>query len=363
MIKNNSVKYYPLLDGIRGFAIIIVMLYHCGIGYCKGGCIGVDIFFVLSGFLITSILVAEKDRNGSINFKNFYMRRILRLFPALCLILLFYILLDFILYRPFEHIREGIAALFYCLNWCLAFNHNLFVDKQHIDAGHLWSLSIEEQYYFFWPILLGIILNLKKGKNIALVISFILLCFSVGLRNYLVMEHASIPRLYFGSDTRFDNLILGSLAAIYCSTYYTHSGNNLKWFPYLGWIGILILIVIGNEEAGSSLYTYGFTLIGILSLTIIIPAVYQQEKSLSNTFLDIPLLKWTGTLSYSLYLWHYPIIKILRISHIDFLWGWRFYIAAIVLSFVAASFSYYAVEKPFLSIKNKRIYNPKQVTN
>lgn len=345
-------NYYPRLDGLRGVAILLVLLYHCGFLQFKGGFIGVDIFFTLSGFLITSMLLAEYEKNGSIKLKKFYMRRFIRLFPALCFILLFYEVLDIVFYKPFRHIIEIVAALTYCLNLFLAFSHDLLIDKIHIDAGHLWSLSIEEQYYFVWPLLLLLLLNATQRRSSLLFVISIPLCLSVFARCYLVMHHAGLFRVFFGSDTRIDNLMLGSLAAIFCQLFQTPEDSLLEWCAYVGWFGLFLIVLTGREEQPEIL-SLGFTLVGVCTLAILMPAVYLRKNILANSLLDLSFLKWTGKLSYSLYLWHYPIIKLIRKEHIGFLWGWRFYAAGIGLSYATAALSYYAVEMPFLSLKKR----------
>ncbi|GFE62866.1 acyltransferase [Geobacter sp. AOG2] len=345
-------NYCPRLDGLRGVAILLVLFYHCGFLQFKGGFIGVDVFFALSGFLITSMLLAENENYGSIKLKKFYMRRIIRLFPALCFVLLFYVILDFVFQKPFQHISELLAALTYCLNLFLAFNHNLFIDKLHINAGHLWSLSIEEQYYLFWPLLLLLLLNTVKRRSFVLIAVLLLLGLSIGSRCYLVMHQAGVFRVYFGSDTRIDNLLLGSLAAVFCKLFQTPGDGFLKWSAYFGWLGLFFIVFFGREEQPGML-SLGFTLVGVCTLAILMPAVYLQRNTLSNAVLDQSFLKWTGKLSYSLYLWHYPIIKLIGKVHMGFIWGWRVYAADIGLSFATAALSYYAVEMPFLSLKKR----------
>lgn len=346
-------SYLPRLDGLRGVAIILVLLFHCSLAHCDGGFVGVDVFFVVSGFLITSLLLNERDKSGTISLRNFYMRRLLRLFPALCFIVCFYMSIYLITGKPSQHIREMVAALTYCFNWDLAFHYSAIIDKVHIDAGHLWSLSIEEQYYLLWPVILSLALKNKKGKQLAMAVTLLGFCFSVGIRNYFFVENAGFPRMYFGSDTRFDNLLLGSLTAVVSSLYGAPSGSWLKWSPYLGWLGILVFLLVGKMEPVTGMYSYGFTTVGICSVAILLPALYRNEASWANRFLDIPFLTWTGKLSYSLYLWHYPILQILYRLHIPHVWGWRFFLVGSVLSYAAASFSYYVVEMPFLSLKKK----------
>jgi peptidoglycan/LPS O-acetylase OafA/YrhL len=207
--KSFNLRYVPELDGIRGFAILAVIMYHAHVPFFRGGFIGVDIFFVLSGFLITSLLVREFNSRQHIDLKNFYVRRILRLVPALVVFLASFASISMLMLdadKARSNIIDTLIALFYVTNWSWAF---------HIHPpeflAHTWSLAIEEQFYFIWPVLLITLLRLARS-HMNVIFSVILLLLSSWLtRIFLAVGGASLDRLYNGLDTRGDELLVGCL--------------------------------------------------------------------------------------------------------------------------------------------------------
>lgn len=338
-------KYNSCIDGLRGVAILLVLLVHARVPYCDGGFIGVDVFFVISGFLITSLLLAEHSKNGFINLPRFYIRRVLRLFPALFFLLLLYGAASCFSVNPYRHFREIGAVMLYFSNWVQAFR--LF---NIVEIGHLWSLSVEEQFYFVWPIMLYFSLRLQNGVKLAAAIACSGVLASIGTRVFLAVKGADTFRLYFGSDTRLDNIFLGALAAVLISTYGNPPKALLKWLPTFGWPAVGIFLVTGFSYPLSGMYTYGLTTVGMAALAILLPAAYGSTSWWSNALLHNKFLVWTGKLSYSLYLWHFvvmePVNKIAKLST-----GPKAAIG-IVTSYAVASFSYYFIEKRFLAMKD-----------
>ena len=206
-------RYLPQLDGLRGLAIIAVMLFHAGISTFGGGFIGVDLFFVLSGFLITALLVHEHQMHGSVSLRNFYMRRVLRLLPALLILVLVFCVLSFLSLDSADARSNYVGALivlFYLSNWARALSLH-----PPYPLDHTWSLSIEEQFYVLWPVILILMLTtLKKPKHVlALTVSFALASWL--LRVYLMMSGSSVERIYYGSDTRADSLMVGCALGVF----------------------------------------------------------------------------------------------------------------------------------------------------
>src|ERR1700730_15385771 len=198
-------RYLPALDGLRAIAVMLVFLFHTG--HAAGGWVGVDIFFVLSGYLITSILLTEHERTGVINLLRFYGRRACRLLPALIIVIGVAVVIAFCLQNKVRDIEiDAVAALFYVLDYRYA----LMVNLTHAtDLAHLWSLSIEEQFYFLWP--LTLIILLETGTRRMAFRMTLILILVVAARRVFIFANRADPsfRIYFAFDTRVDELLIG----------------------------------------------------------------------------------------------------------------------------------------------------------
>ena len=349
-MNNRGKKYIPELDGLRGIAIIMVLLHHGGMS--RGGFIGVDIFFVLSGFLITSLLLKEYSEYQRISFKKFYIRRILRLYPLLLLVLSVYLLINFIFQDRSVFIREfidSIISLCYLTNWSWAFQmHNPDILR------HTWSLSIEEQYYLIWPLLMLILLKYVKKKKWIVSIVFTLALFSWLTRVILLYNGASIFRVYNGLDTRADALMVGSLLAIIENLSFMK--NKVKAFVsklslILCPFSFLVFLFINRyiDYTEPIVYLAVLTIVN-LSTAIIILNIIHNPQNFINKILALYPLRQIGVISYGIYLIHYPVMR--------FMWSHGFHhllvtvigsSAALILAL--ASYSFY--EKPFLKMKNR----------
>lgn len=340
-----SARYVPALDGLRGFAIIIVMIYHALWTPITGGFLGVDLFFVLSGYLITSGLISEYRQHNKINFKNFYMRRVLRLLPALVVLLLSTLL--YIWFTTPEQfvatLKEAGVAFFYMSNWARAY---------HLYPlawfGHTWSLSIEEQFYFLWPILfLGMMNWLKKESKV--LGAFILILLSLFLeRIYLTYTYFNIHRLYNAFDTRAEALLLGCFLAYFLShrTIGSKGKKILATFSFLS-LMILFLLFFSLHWKEKGTYLYGLSLAGLCSSILIMELIMGEGKFLSYIF-HWKIVRYLGKISYGLYLWHFVIYHALK--------RWDFTNQEILfyggsLSIIISSLSYNLIERPILSFK------------
>lgn len=338
-------KYFPALDGLRGLAVLVVLVAHATPLYVSGAA-GVDVFFVLSGFLITGILADERARSGGIKLVNFFARRFLRLMPALWLCVLAVAAGDWVLGR-FDTDRqiEVFWALTYCMNWVLAF-----------DAGdpwvmaHTWSLAIEEQFYLIWPFALLVMykLRLRDGGRAALLVGLAVAC--IVYRNAMGF---SAHRIYFGLDTHCDGLLLGSAVA------YLHRAGLLEarrvtsfirfgTLPALGMLLVMPRFMAWTEPMTAMVY---FTLVNIFACLLIAAVVTGQGKTLDRV-LNLGPLKYLGKISYGLYLYHQPILIALR--GFGPLEAW--YICAplgLTASLIFSHLSYQYFEKPLLRYKDR----------
>jgi peptidoglycan/LPS O-acetylase OafA/YrhL len=224
-------EHLESLDGVRGVSILLVLLSHTSIpGLEAAGGIGVDIFFVLSGFLITTILVREYDGRGSVSLTEFYKRRSLRLFPALLLMCLLFVAYSAVFSSDIsKRLREVMEGLLYVTNWSTAFD----LGHSHY-LGHTWSLGIEEQFYLLWPVVLVGVLQLRRGHVIAFWVALMLAVAAATWRTGLAIDGARTWRLYSGFDTRCDAVLIG------CALTFIAPRLALLW-P-LGAFGILVII-------------------------------------------------------------------------------------------------------------------------
>lgn len=346
--------YSPALDGIRGIAILAVLAFNGHLQWAQGGYIGVDIFFVLSGFLITSLLLQEHRQNARIRLKNFYYRRALRLLPGLFALMLLVSVYAALLQSKEKAMTtwKGVLyTLFYVANWA-----QIGEGASGIGAlSHAWSLSVEEQFYILWPVLLLLGSGLRRGWLVGL----LLFCLSASIlwSAWLGSEGAPYLRMYFGSDTRAHELLIGCLAALL--VHWGWIGHSKASRTGLGLISVASLAAIGYgltslSVKSSFLYCGGFALIALGTAAIIINALLFPSP-LTRAFEFSPLV-WTGKISYGLYLWHFPVFEAARQLLEGRLNPVLYQALRFGLVFMVASASYYLIEKPFL--KRKQRFSP-----
>ncbi len=333
----------PALDGLRALAIIAVLLYHAGFGFARGGFLGVDAFFVLSGFLITGLLVGEHTKTGSISLRRFYVRRARRLLPALFTVVAG-VCLYVVLVLPHEAATlrsDALAALTYVTNWWLIFRDQSYFGGTGRPSLliNLWSLAVEEQFYLLWPLLLGAMLKRRAvrrpstgsapdpsagaagSSRAGLWTAF---CWTLALAagSALLMRAEYSPwsdpsRVYYGSDTRAFELFIGAALAlaIAASGRAWHAAPTGRWrvttrdllgLCSLGGLGYMVVKVPDNATwlfPGGLLVASGFAVLAIRGAT----AGGRLARVLSTT----PFV-WLGERSYSLYLWHWPVFDVTR---------------------------------------------------
>jgi peptidoglycan/LPS O-acetylase OafA/YrhL len=340
-------RYSPVLDGIRGIAVLAVMLVHMPIPFGQWGYLGVDVFFTLSGFLITAVLLQEWVQTGSIDFGNFYARRALRLLPALS-ILLAASLLPMNPLPLAGRMKAAAVALLYSANWVRAFDG----DFQLAALGHTWSLSIEEQFYLLWPLALIMLLRYVSSRGRILSLLGLAAIASLTCRIALWMAGASPMRLYNGLDTRADSLLAGCMLSVMLSFGILKPRYALK-LPAMLAICILVLpgllMIFRSQWSDPFMFLIGYALAACTSAAIIFVAVGPNSGWL-KTVLSFPPLVWIGKVSYGVYLWHYPVFKYFQ--NLGLPPAWKF-AGMLAFVFMIAALSYYGLEKPFLRMKQR----------
>ncbi|SON55551.1 O-acetyltransferase OatA [Hartmannibacter diazotrophicus] len=319
--------YNPAFDGLRAFAVLAVVLYHLSDRYMPGGWAGVDVFFVLSGYLITSILDSEIRKTGHISFKNFYIRRFLRLAPAFSVLLLAEIII-ILLRGPLEGQIDEVKAIaisaLYFMNW----NRALDLWPQG-DLGHTWSLAMEEQFYILWPMLFVLLPGRKK--------IFWLLVGLAGVtiwRYYLVALGVDPERTYNGFDTHSDGLLIGCILALW------RVPSGLKRFCSAGWwlpaVGLLAIFLFAPHRSAFT-QSVGLTVTSLLSAWLVIAAA---ERGIMARALSFSPIVYLGKLSYGIYLFHFPMVVLASHSPM-----WM-KIGLVAISFLVAIVVYHLVERP-----------------
>lgn len=339
--------YYPSLDGLRTVAVGIVLAAHGGIPYFRSGGVGVDIFFVLSGFLITTILTTERARTGTINFRNFYARRFLRLGPALFLTCAVAGMGMFALEGRFPG-TEIAFALSYTANWALA------LYKFHLTwLNHCWSLSIEEQFYLIWPL---VILGLDRGTASPRTKMWMLIGGALLIAGYRASRVGvySDERINFGLDTRMDVLMTGAALAYFVQglggagindTISKGLGRFLAPLALTGIFAVIHFVTWYSPWMG----WIGYVLVAGAAVVVVADLVLGRHSLLARVLAIRPMI-FVGKISYGLYLLHLPIYYMVD----DLLPGVPLPVRVglkVSVSIAAATASYYLVEERFLRLK------------
>ena len=366
-MTNNKSRYLPSIDSLRALAVLAVIIYHVDVNYLPGGFLGVDLFFVLSGYLISSLIIKEYKKTGSVNLYNFYLRRARRLLPAVYFMitvgLIIMVIFNEVLLKK-SHL-DAVFGYIYSSNWWYIFHKLDYFDSfgSQSPFKHLWSLAIEEQFYMIFPLLFLLINSKKKGKDGTYKLSNNFLYIVLGLifvsliTHILLFDINNISRIYFGTDTRAFSLLVGVVGAILypmdkLNTKITPQENIVYSVVSLISITTLITIMIYTSEYNTWLYRGGFLLVAILGIIIIISS--GKQHTIMAKLLSFKPVVFIGKISYSLYLWHFPILvlttPVYEIGNPN-----NFYvILRVILTFIVAIISYVFVETPIrkLGFKN-----------
>lgn len=346
-------RYMPGLDGVRAVAVIAIIIYHLNPQWLSGGFLGVDTFFVISGYLITSLLLTEYHNTGKIELMSFWLRRVKRLIPAVLFLVMGVIVLSlFFMPTEIQKVRaDSIAAIFYVSNWWYIMQNVDYFEQFAVQPlKHLWSLAIEEQFYLVFPIVLLSLLSFIRRLKSIRIIFLILLVISMIAMMVLYVPNENVARVYFGTDTRIQTLLMGVLLALVWPPFQLKAKVNRQMRTMIdtaGVVGLAILFICFKfvSETNSILYYGGFFLISTVTLLVIASSVHPSGYFAK--FLGNKVFTFIGSRSYSLYLWHYPIIVLI---HHQFVQGQippLVYVVEILLMVLMAEFSYKFIEQPF----------------
>ncbi|MEM1213658.1 MAG: acyltransferase [Planctomycetota bacterium] len=344
-------RYFPALDGVRGLAVIVVLIAHLTPIY-RTGAFGVDTFFVLSGFLITSILADELDRSGRIRLWRFYTRRALRLMPALWVTVLGSVLAVAVLgSMNAAHLREAVYALLYVTNWV----HALALDPQsRLVLGHTWSLAVEEQYYLIWPAVLLAVhrLGLSSSRK-----AILFLVGAVACQVYRNLWDFDPIRVYRGLDTHCDGLLIGSaLAYAFRAGWMAHG----VWFwRVAAWVSLVFLLVlpirVGWQEGDATVWAFAAAAV---ASGLLIGELAQRPGTFLGRLFSLWILRYCGRISYGLYLYHWPIWALVNRHPPPGFSYWPRVALVVVMTIVVSVLSYRFIEQPFLKLKDRFSYKP-----
>ena len=357
--QQKHTDYLPGLEGLRAFAVLAVILYHLDVpGLFSSGFLGVDIFFTVSGFLITAQLIRQFQTDGTIAIGNFYLKRARRLFPAVLVLLIFCILITEWLVRDaaWRTRSDLLPALFYFSNWWQIFSEQSYFEMSGRPAllQHLWSLAIEEQFYIAWPLLLLVILRHFRERGVLFVAASLALLSSAWMiylsARYGYPQSQDPSRIYLGTDTHTMGLFLGaSLAAAWNpwkshASPGTHVTRALTDFLGVICISALLWAMLFVTEYDRALYQGGFFWVCLFSIGLVFAA--SQKDSTLSVWLSVRPLAWLGKRSYGLYLWHWPVFALLRPEFELSDNAWVQAAIRLTLTLILTELSYQLIENP-----------------
>jgi peptidoglycan/LPS O-acetylase OafA/YrhL len=345
--RGPRLSYRPGLDGLRALAVAGVFIYHARITWLPGGFLGVDLFFVLSGYLITSLLLVEWDTRHVIDLRRFWLRRARRLFPAVVVVVLVSLVLAATLARDDLTRTRGdaLSSIFYYTNWheiIASHSYFSFVGRPSL-LNHLWSLAVEEQFYVVWPLLLVAGLVLLGRRRFMFVVAAGIAASTTEM--WLLYNRSDPSRVYYGTDTRASLLLMGILLAL-AWPYVERLAHRLLLLELAGLAALVATIVLFRElqDFDPSLYQGG-DLAAAFCFAVLIAAVAHPESTLGRAVGWRPL-RWIGERSYGIYLWHFPILEVTR-PGVDVSWtGPELVVVQAALVVLAAELSYRCVEQP-----------------
>ena len=351
--QDSRLPYLPGIDALRAIAVLAVFLYHAGVGWMPGGFLGVDVFFAISGYLITSLLLSERRRSGQIRLGRFWVRRARRLLPAVGVTIAVTMIVAAIVEpgRMTALRGDALSSLAYVANWHFAFDHEAYFEQfqRPLLFRHLWSLSVEEQFYLFWPIAFAAGMSLLGRRK--LLVGVLAGALASLALTWILFDPADASRVYYGTDTHAAGLLIGVALALVWSPWQLRRAKPGRWCgPALDAIGAvalgyLVLSFLNVHEYDLALFHGGYLWIALASAAAV--AVLAHPAARLGGLLGQPPMIWLGLRSYSFYLWHWPVLALTR-PGLDVSLSRGILIPLQLLAVLAlADLSYRFVELPF----------------
>ena len=359
----NLLGYQPALDGLRGLALIAICFFHAGFSFAPGAFLSVSTFFTLSGFLITVLLVGEHQRTGQVGLKSFWSRRLRRLLPASLVVIFAVLVISWLLADAVQLQKlpgDAIACLAYVANWhFIAAGDSyaaLFVAKSPLQ--HFWSLAIEEQFYFIYPLAMVVIFRIGRGALRASALGLgALTALSVGVSIYGWNHGWSVDRLYFGTDVRAAELLVGGLVGVWW-VHEQQKGGTGALLRYAGRFGLAALVAMlllwhFAQRTDGIWYDGGLAAYALVTSLVVLAAV-RADGIVRRALVFRPLML-LGIISYGAYLIHWPVFVFVDHARTG-LSQWPLFILRMAITIALAVFSFVVIEQP---VRLKHIAVPK----
>ena len=360
--KGTTLGYLPALDGIRGAAMLGIMGVHAGVYLSAGGFFLLDAFFALSGFLITSLLIVEWRRRGTIKLGAFWARRARRLLPALFVMLIGVAIIYgvFVPAGTYPTLRgDALSALFYFANWHFIASGSDYFHMTGLTSPliHTWSLAVEEQFYLVWPLVFLGVMKLTRSLRVLLVVAVVGALASAS-EMALLFNPTNINRLYFGTDTHAQSVLVGATLAIGIRLWAEsrRKGDESNWQARTPWarlvltvvgaIGLAVSIVLYVSVHSDDAFAYrGGFLLAALAASAVLLSVSCAQFSPVARLLSFRPLTFIGRISYGMYLWHFPLFAFINEQRTG-LSSWPLFFVRVIPTIVIATLSFYFVERP-----------------
>ena len=358
-LPSSTVGYIAGIDGLRAIAVLAVVAYHLDAPWMGGGFLGVDMFMVLSGFLITRLLTREVDRTGSVAVPDFWIRRAKRLLPAALFVIMTATAAAALFYSAdqLRSIRgDALAALLYVANWRFIAASQSYFDlfAQPSPFRHLWSLAIEEQFYVVWP---AIVLLARRRQSVLVATTVGLTVASV-VAMFVLVGDADPSRAYYGTDTRAQTLLIGCLLALYCRW---RQGTVNQWAAPAALLGLasIVAALVLVDDNDRWMYRGGFSAFALCSAVVVLGVLGSPKHRLTRVLETWPMLA-IGRGSYSIYLWHWPVIVFATPQRLH-MSGWHVLVVRLAIIAALTFVSYRYVEQPIRHREFPRIVAAKVV--